>query len=94
MQFRIACGFCMYSHTLYIFVQFDLYRKSLIELTAEAPAVTRSRCALTGKRVRLVIWGALGVLSRQCASENPTRVKLLETVLFSNTQLPFQQNLS
>lgn len=58
---------------LYISVQFDLCRKSLIELTAEAPAVTRSRCVLTGKRVRLVMWGALGVLGRdvgrQCASK-------------------------
>lgn len=52
----------MCAHVLYISVQFDPYRKSIIELTAEAPAVTRSRCSLTGERVRLVIWGALGVL--------------------------------
>ncbi len=65
--------FCMCARVLYISIQFDLCRKSLIELTAEAPAVTQSRCVLTGKRVRLVKWGALGVLGkdvgRQCASK-------------------------
>ena len=65
--------FSMYAHVLYVFVQLNLYRKDLIELTAEAPAVTRSRCVLTVRRVRLVMWGALGVLGRdverQCASE-------------------------
>lgn len=58
--------FCMHARVLYIYVQFDLCRKRLIELTAEAPAVTQSRCVLTGKRELEVLARDVG---RQCISK-------------------------
>lgn len=90
--FRIACVFvCLH---VYCTFQFDLYRKSLIESTAEAPAVTRSRCG-SDRQVRLVMWGALGVLGsdvdKLCASKPQLEWSWL--TLYSNTQSPFQQNL-
>lgn len=46
MFFQNSLCFCKHARVQYIAVQFDLYRKSLIELTVEALAVTQSRCVL------------------------------------------------
>lgn len=46
---QISLCFCKYAHVQYVSVWLDLYRKSLIELTAHALAVTQSRCVLDRK---------------------------------------------